>query len=117
MLVFWRHVVARAARHGSALLAPELFRDSRFTVGLACSLFMAIGGGGFLLVFTLTMQQGLGYSASETALIHIPFALGVMAGISQIGRKLLPRFGEVYRHPRGAGDDHRRGFAGGRARR
>ena len=48
---------------------------------------------GLLFVLTLTLQKGLGYTAFQTALIHMPFAVGVMIGISQIGRRALPKLG------------------------
>jgi len=90
---FWRYEGARRSRLGSALIEPSLFHDRSFRVGLAATGAFAIASGGFLLTFSLTLQQGLGYSPVDVALLHIPFGMGVMAGISQIGRKALPVHG------------------------
>lgn len=90
---FWRYEVTRRATIGSALIEPSLFADPSFRIGLAATTGFAIASGGFLLTFSLTLQQGLGHAPIDVALLHIPFGLGVMAGISQIGRKALPRHG------------------------
>ena len=92
--VFWRHQLRRAARAGSALIAPELFAERCFSLGLATTLLFATASTGFLLTFSLTLQHGLGYTPLSAALLHVPFGLGVMAGISQIGRKMLPLHGK-----------------------
>lgn len=90
---FWRYEGRRRARLGSALIEPALFSDRSFRIGLTATMGFAIASGGFLLTFSLTLQRGLGYTPIDVALLHIPFGLGVMAGISQIGRKALPRHG------------------------
>lgn len=91
--VFWRYECRRRATTGSALIEPALFADRSFRLGLGATMGFAIASGGFLLTFSLTLQRGLGYAPIDVALLHIPFGLGVMAGISQIGRKALPRYG------------------------
>lgn len=90
---FWRYECRRRALLGSALIEPALFADRSFRIGLTATMGFAIASGGFLLTFSLTLQRGLGYAPIDVALLHIPFGLGVMAGISQIGRKALPRYG------------------------
>lgn len=90
---FWRYECRRRATIGSALIEPSLFADPGFRIGLAATTGFAVASGGFLLTFSLTLQRGLGYAPIDVALLHIPFGLGVMAGISQIGRKALPRYG------------------------
>lgn len=91
--VFWRYERSRRARLGSALIEPSLFRDRSFRIGLAATGAFAVASGGFLLTFSVTLQRGLGYSPFDVAMLHMPFGLGVMAGISQIGRKALPVHG------------------------
>lgn len=90
---FWRYEQRRRRAVGSALIEPSLFTDSSFRIGLATTAGFAAASAGFLLTFSLTLQRGLGYVPIDVALLHIPFGLGVMAGISQIGRKALPRHG------------------------
>ena len=84
---------SRRARLGSALIEPSLFEDRSLRIGLAATGAFAVASGGFLLTFSVTLQRGLGYSPVDVALLHMPFGLGVMAGISQIGRRALPVHG------------------------
>lgn len=89
----WRHARRRIARIGSAVIEPALFRLPTFFWGLSAVTVFSAASAGYLLVFAIALQQGLGMSPLETALRHVPFGLGVMAGISLIGRRYLPRFG------------------------
>lgn len=92
-VIGWKHARQRQAKLGSAVIAPELFRLRTFFWGLATVITFSAASAGFLLIFAISLQQGLGLSALDTALQHIPFGLGVMCGISLIGRRYLPRFG------------------------
>ncbi len=89
----WRHAKRREATHGSAVIATALFALPTFFWGLVAILAFSAASAGFLLVFAVALQQGLGYSALQAALAHVPFSLGVMAGISVVGRRFLPRLG------------------------
>ncbi|KQN40877.1 hypothetical protein ASG37_03685 [Sphingomonas sp. Leaf407] len=91
---FWRYERRRRATIGSALIEPSLFAEPRFCIGLSTTAAFAMASAGFLLTLSLTLQRGLGYAPIDVALLHVPFGLGVMAGISQIGRKALPRHGK-----------------------
>lgn len=93
LAAFWRHAVRRTARVGSALIAPELFAAPTFRLGLAMTILFATATNGFLLVLSMTLQRGLGLTPLETALLHMPFGIGVMAGIALIGPRVLPRIG------------------------
>ncbi|WP_239019774.1 MFS transporter [Sphingomonas suaedae] len=89
---WWRAQVRR--RDGlAAMIEPTLFELRTFRWGLLAILAFASSATGFLLVLAVSLQQGLGKSPLQTALIHVPFSLGVMAGISLIGKRYLPRFG------------------------
>ncbi|WP_156361572.1 MFS transporter [Sphingomonas sp. Leaf67] len=90
---FWSYEQRRRTVIGSALIEPSLFADSSFRIGLTATAGFAMASAGFLLTFSLTLQRGLDYAPIDVALLHVPFGLGVMAGISQIGRKALPRHG------------------------
>jgi EmrB/QacA subfamily drug resistance transporter len=91
--VFIRHVEATSARGGGPLVAPELFHVRTFVVGMALSLTFASAVSGYLLVFTLMLQQGLRCSALDTALASIPFAAAVGFSIGFISRKMSRRLG------------------------
>ena len=93
LYLFWRHAVRRTARIGSALIAPELFAAPTFRFGLSMTVLFGTATNGFLLVLSLMLQHGLGKTPLETALLHMPFGLGVMAGVALIGPKALPRIG------------------------
>jgi len=84
----------RQRRTGDALMAPSLLRNRGYTLALLAALCFAAATGGFFMPLMLTLQQGLGFSAFEAALLHIPFAGGVMIGIAALGRRFLPRFGK-----------------------
>ena len=89
----WRHAVRRKQRGEAAIIEPALFRLRTFFWGLLTVIGFSAASAGFLLVFAISLQQGLGLSPLQAALIHMPFGLGVMGGISLIGRRYLPRFG------------------------
>lgn len=84
---------ARMARDGAALVPPALFAERSFSLGLTIIVLFQGAMAGFLLCFTLTLQQGLGFSAVETALVHVPFAAGATFSIGVLSRKVLPRYG------------------------
>ena len=90
----WAHARRHSATGRAAIIAPELFRLRTFLWGILAVGFFAAAASGFLLVFAISLQQGLGLTALDTAIRHVPFGLGVMAGISLIGRHFLPRFGK-----------------------
>lgn len=90
---FWRHAVSREARVGSALIAPALFGAVTFRSGLAMTILFGTAANGFLLVLSMTLQRTLGYGPLGTALLHLPFGLGVMAGVGGVGPRALPRLG------------------------
>lgn len=84
---------AKASRDGSPLIELSLFRVKSFAAGIAVQLTFGIGLGIFFLVWTLYMQEGLGWSALRAGTTGIPFSVAVSfaAGISV--QKLVPRFG------------------------
>lgn len=89
----WLRAVQRKRRGEAAMIEPALFRLRTFFWGLLAVIAFSAASNGFLLIFAISLQQGLGRSPLETALVHVPFGLGVMGGISLIGRRYLPRFG------------------------
>jgi EmrB/QacA subfamily drug resistance transporter len=93
MIIGWHHARRRERRIGSAVIATQLFRLRTFSWGLMAVLAFSAASAGFLLVFAISLQQGIGLDALGTSLRHVPFGLGVMAGISLIGRRYLPLLG------------------------
>jgi EmrB/QacA subfamily drug resistance transporter len=83
----------RDARDQAALIPPALFAESSFTLGVMVMVLFQAAMAGLLLCFTLTLQRGLGFSALDTALIHVPFAAGATFGIGVLSRRLLGQVG------------------------
>jgi EmrB/QacA subfamily drug resistance transporter len=89
----WRHSRAREAAEQSPLIVPRLFGIQGFRVGLSVALLFNMGLTGFLFVLPIALQSGLGMSAAESGLTHMPMAFAVALGIGFLSRKILPRLG------------------------
>jgi MFS family permease len=90
-----RYSKQRMARDGSAMLVPSLFAERSFSVGVGMAGLFQATMAGTLFVLTLALQNGLAFSAGEVGIVHVPFAVGVAAGIGVLARKILPRIGPV----------------------
>jgi len=96
--LLWRFVVVqrREERAGGEPLVPlSLFRFRAFAAGLALLALFFIPMTGYLLVQTLFLQLGLGYSTLDAGLTMLPFAIAVpvLAGLS--ATVLVKRFGRL----------------------
>jgi MFS family permease len=91
--IAWRHLAARQARHGDALVDPALFRLRKVALGLLCTLCVNPVMPGYLLVMTFVLQTGRGLSASQMAYACAPIAFGAMTGITLLGPRLNRRIG------------------------
>ncbi|MEC4591712.1 MULTISPECIES: MFS transporter [Nitrospirillum] len=91
-LLFMRHIRRRSTT-GTALVDPGLFANRGFTVGVCISLCFQVVTAGLLFILTLTLQYGLGCSPLETALVHVPYAVGASVAIGVVARRALPRIG------------------------
>jgi EmrB/QacA subfamily drug resistance transporter len=94
-LLLARYSLARMKRDGSALIVPDLFHARAFTVGLFTTLMFQTATGGLLFTLALALQRGLGFSAAQVGLTHVPFAFGASFAIGMLSRKALPRFGPI----------------------
>jgi MFS family permease len=63
-----------AARGGDPLLALDVLRSPGIASGIGTLACMAVTYGGLLFIFTLHLQDGLGYSALRTGLTYVPFS-------------------------------------------
>jgi len=79
----------REKKVGSAAISIRLFADHCFSLGLLSAVIVAGALAGFLLTLSIVLQQGLGYSALKTSILHVPFALGISVSIAVIVRKYL----------------------------
>ncbi|WP_434975430.1 MFS transporter [Streptomyces mesophilus] len=83
----------KARKDGSPLIELPLFKVKSFAAGIAVQLTFGLVMGIFFLVWTLYMQEGLGWTPLKAGLTGVPFSIAVSfaAGISV--QKLVPVFG------------------------
>ncbi|MFF4900876.1 MFS transporter [Streptomyces sp. NPDC001068] len=83
----------KAARDGSPLIEPSLFKVKSFAAGIAVQTVFGVALGIFFLVWTLYMQVGLGWSPLHAGLTGVPFSIAVSVAAGLSVQKLVPRFG------------------------
>ena len=77
---------------GHPLLAPSILRIRSLRTGLVMALPFFIGFGGFMFVYALTLQDGLGMGPVESGVALTPMAVGFfVASLASSG--LVARFG------------------------
>src|SRR5690606_23972476 len=91
-LLFTRHQARRDRAGGMPLVPPRLFRQRGFTGGVLIGTAFFAGVTGFLMVFAVTLQTGLGFSPREAGLILFPYSVGIAAA-SGASFSLVPRLG------------------------
>ncbi|WP_375195308.1 MFS transporter [Sphingobium sp.] len=94
-IVLARHSQARMRHDGSPLIVPELFLMRAFTIGLLTTLAFQMATGGLLFTLALALQRGMGFTAAQVGLAHVPYAFGASFAIGMLSRKALPRLGPV----------------------
>ncbi|MEV6816542.1 MFS transporter [Micromonospora sp. NPDC051296] len=80
------------ARQGPPLFDVRLFSLQSYTLGSLIALFYFGGFTAIFFIFTLYLQNGLGYSPLVAGLAITPFALG-SAVAATIGGRIVNRFG------------------------
>jgi EmrB/QacA subfamily drug resistance transporter len=93
LVAFSRYIRRRARGGGSPLVQPELFGDRAFVVGSSIAMVFLAGIPAFFLTFSLFLQIGLGFSALQTGLTTLPFAL-LSATASGVSIRLAPKLGK-----------------------
>ncbi len=83
---------------GSPLVEPSLFAKRAFTGALATGLVFFAAMSGLMLVFTLYLQLGLGWTPLHSGLTMIPFSLGIVVGAVLSGAALGPKYGRRVLH-------------------
>jgi EmrB/QacA subfamily drug resistance transporter len=91
----WHRSVTRRAAGLPAMIEPSLFALPTFRWGVIAAMAFNSGSVGFLMIFAVALQQGLALTPLKTALIHIPFGLGVMIAVGLLVPRLLPRLGRA----------------------
>ncbi|MCS0603423.1 MFS transporter [Streptomyces sp. LP11] len=87
---------SRRSRAGrDPLVVPSLFRKRGFSGGMALGLVFFSTMQGFMLVFNLYTQIGLGYSPLKAGLVMVPWSGGMIVGfglaqaVTRFGRAVL----------------------------
>jgi EmrB/QacA subfamily drug resistance transporter len=96
-IFFWlaKHVMRRQRNGLAPLVMPSLFHERSFSLGLVVSFFFNIAMSGYLLIFTLLIQIGYGYSVLRAGLCGIPFAVGVAFSMAFLSKRILPKLGRT----------------------
>ncbi|MFB6892578.1 MFS transporter [Kitasatospora sp. NPDC056327] len=96
--VFTLHQRAVLRRGGTPLVEPSLFGKRAFVSALATGLVFFAALSGLLLVFTLHLQLGLGWTPLHAGLSMVPLSVGVVVGAVLSGGLLAPRHGRRVLH-------------------
>lgn len=81
-------------RSGSPIIRLDLFRSSRFVLGLVATVLFYAGQISFFFVLTLYLQHGLGYSPFDAGFIFSPVAVGFFLA-SLLSPRVLSRLGNA----------------------
>jgi EmrB/QacA subfamily drug resistance transporter len=88
----------RERANKSPLVTPSLFRKRAFSAGLVTALVFFAGMIGMMLVFTLYLQLGQGFSAIGAGLALVPWSLGTAIGAGVGAAVLGPKLGRPTLH-------------------
>ncbi len=92
--VFVRHQLARERRDGSSLLPMRLFANRGYSAGLVVQAAFQGAMAGLVLMITIYLQTGLGFTAMAAGLTFLPFSIGALLGTA-IAVPLGVRLGRV----------------------
>jgi EmrB/QacA subfamily drug resistance transporter len=84
LFALWELSVAR--RNKNPLVPPHLYSHAAFTGGTILALVYFAAFTSIFFSLSILWQTGLGYTALETGLVTLPFALGSIVGASQSDR-------------------------------
>jgi EmrB/QacA subfamily drug resistance transporter len=96
--VFALYERRRERNDKSPLVTPSLFRKRAFSAGLVTALVFFAGMIGLMLVFTLYLQLGQGFSAIGAGLALVPWSLGTAVGAGVGAAVLGPKLGRPTLH-------------------
>jgi EmrB/QacA subfamily drug resistance transporter len=95
LAAFWRYEVARERRGADPLIEPSIFRKRAFSSGLLVVMTFFAGMVGMLLVFTVFLQAGEGFSPLHAGATLGPMMLGMGVGAGLSGGLLGPKYGRL----------------------
>jgi MFS family permease len=92
LIFFGLFALAEHRRGRDPLIDLRLFTERSFTIGVLLVIVAYAGVNSFFLILSLTLQDGLGFSALQAGLTYTPLALAFFA-TSLVAARLVPRFG------------------------
>jgi EmrB/QacA subfamily drug resistance transporter len=92
------HLKRRERAGLSPLVTTSLFAKRAYSAGLIVGLALFGTLGGMLLVTSLYLQFGLGFTAIHAGLTMVPLSIGVVIGSGLSGAVLGPKFGRHVLH-------------------
>jgi EmrB/QacA subfamily drug resistance transporter len=93
LVLFVLYERVKTRRDGSPLVELSMFRDRAFSTGTALSAFFFSAIPAFFLIFSLTLQIGLGYTPLRAGLTTLPWSVAT-AFSSAMSVRLAPRLGK-----------------------
>jgi EmrB/QacA subfamily drug resistance transporter len=93
LVLFVLQQIRKDRKDGSSLVAPSLFKNRSFGIGLGINLVFEMAMLGFFLTFGLFAQIGLGYTPIHAALNGLPIAVGITFAMIAFGQTLIPKLG------------------------
>ncbi|MFD4791736.1 MFS transporter, partial [Streptomyces sp. NPDC058459] len=94
LAAFWRWERRQGRRGHDPLIDLELFSLRSFTLGVLLNLVYFGGFTTVFFVYTLYLQNGLGYGPLAAGMASLPFAIGSAAGAA-LGGRLVVRYGRT----------------------
>ena len=85
-------------RSDQPLIEPSLFRNRAFVAGLLVLTTFFLAMSGFMLVYNLFVQLGMGFKPLAAGLALTPFAFGIALGSALSGAWLGPKLGRLVLH-------------------
>lgn len=88
----------RRKRAGRAtLIEPGTFKNRSYTFGVVVAVVFTAAMGGTMLLLSVLMQLGLGFTPLRASLTSLPWALGTVIG-TMVSGQLMARFGRKLLH-------------------
>jgi EmrB/QacA subfamily drug resistance transporter len=96
--IFVWHIKRRERNGLSPLVITSVFAKRAYSAGLVVGIALFGTLGGLLLVISLFLQFGLGFTAIHAGLTMIPLSIGVVFGSALSGALLGPKYGRNVLH-------------------
>lgn len=97
LAAFGLHQLRRKRTGRTTLVEPSVFRKRPFTFGTIVAVTFTAAMGGTMLILSLLMQLGLGFSPLRASLSTLPWAIGTVVG-TVVSGQLMARHGRRLLH-------------------